>query len=93
MTKYDNTSVTNDSKPFNTFRKSRIKRTIDKGKVATTLKCNTVDTKIAEIFYWKFMVLVIPEITYERFESKNNKLSFKNIEKTLPWQKKTDRWK
>ena len=50
MTKYDNTLSDNDSRPFNIFRKSRIKRTIDQGKVATTLKCNTVDTKIAEIF-------------------------------------------
>ena len=50
MTKYDNTSTDNDTKPFNTFRKSRIKKTTDQGKVATTLKCNTVDTKIAEIF-------------------------------------------
>ena len=38
MTKYDGTSTTNDSKPFNTFRKSRIKRTTDAGKVATILK-------------------------------------------------------
>ena len=50
MTKYDETSTTNDTKPFNTFRKSRIKRTTDAGKVATILKCNTVDTKVAEIF-------------------------------------------
>ena len=50
MTKYDGTSTTNDSKPFNTFRKSRIKRTINAGKVATILKCNTVDIKVAEIF-------------------------------------------
>ena len=50
MTKYDGTSATNDSKPFNTFRKSRIKRTTDAGKVATILKCNTVDIKVAEIF-------------------------------------------
>ena len=50
MTKYDETSTNNDSKPFNTFRKSRIKRTTDQGKVATILKCNTVDIKVAEIF-------------------------------------------
>mgnify|MGYP003311333285 CR=1 FL=1 len=50
MTKYDETSTTNDSRPFNTFRKSRIKRTTDAGKVATILKCNTVDIKVAEIF-------------------------------------------
>ena len=50
MTKYDETSTTKDNKPFNTFRKSRIKRTTDAGKVATILKCNTVDTKVAEIF-------------------------------------------
>ena len=50
MTKYDETLTTNDTKPFNTFRKSRIKRTTDEGKVATILKCNTVDTKVAEIF-------------------------------------------
>ena len=50
MTKYDETLTTNDTKPFNTFRKSRIKRTTDAGKVATILKCNTVDTKVAEIF-------------------------------------------
>ena len=50
MTKYDETSTTNDTKPFNTFRKSRIKRTTDAGKVATILKLNTSDTKIAEIF-------------------------------------------
>ena len=50
MTKYDEISTTNDTKPFNTFRKSRIKRTTDAGKVATILKCNTVDTKVAEIF-------------------------------------------
>jgi len=50
MTKYDETSTNNETKPFNTFRKSRIKRTTDQGKVATILKCNTVDTKVAEIF-------------------------------------------
>ena len=50
MTKYGETSTTNDTKLFNTFRKSRIKRTTDAGKVATILKCNTVDTKVAEIF-------------------------------------------
>ena len=50
MTKYDETSTTTNSKPFNTFRKSRIKRTTDAGKVATILKCNTVDIKVAEIF-------------------------------------------
>ena len=50
MTKYDGISTTNNTKPFNTFRKSRIKRTIDAGKVATILKCNTVDIKVAEIF-------------------------------------------
>ena len=31
MTKYDETSINNESKPFNTFRKSRIKRTTDAG--------------------------------------------------------------
>jgi len=50
MTKYDETSTITNSKPFNTFRKSRIKRTTDAGKVATILKCNTVDIKVAEIF-------------------------------------------
>ena len=50
MTKYDDTLANNETKPFNTFRKSRIKRTTDQGKVATILKCNTVDTKVAEIF-------------------------------------------
>ena len=33
MTKYDETSTTKDNKPFNTFRKSRIKRTTDAGKL------------------------------------------------------------
>ena len=50
MTKYDETTKNNGTKPFNTFRKSRVKRTTSAGKVATILKCNTVDIKVAEIF-------------------------------------------
>ena len=50
MTKYDETTTNNGTKPFNTFRKSRVKRTTSAGKVATILKCNTVDIKVAEIF-------------------------------------------
>ena len=50
MTKYDETKTNNGTKPFNTFRKSRVKRTTSAGKVATILKCNTVDIKVAEIF-------------------------------------------
>ena len=51
MTKYEN-NINNkmNSKPFNTFRKSKIKRTVEQGKIATILKCNTTDTKVAEIF-------------------------------------------
>ena len=50
MTKYDETTTNNGKKPFNTFRKSKVKRTTSAGKVATILKCNTVDIKVAEIF-------------------------------------------
>ena len=50
MTKYENNISNNNTKPFNTFRKSRIKRTVEQGKIATILKCNTTDTKVAEIF-------------------------------------------
>ena len=50
MTKYENNLSNNITKPYNTFRKSRIKRTIEQGKIATILKCNTTDTKVAEIF-------------------------------------------
>ena len=50
MTKYDDKTNNKRTKPFHTFRKSRVKRTVDQGKVATILKCNTSDTKVAEIF-------------------------------------------
>ena len=47
MTKYDETTTNNGTKPFNTFRKVS-KRTTSAGKVATILKCNTVDIKVAK---------------------------------------------
>ena len=50
MTRYDRTMAKVSNKPFDTFRESRIKRTTSEGKVAITLKCNTSDTKVAEIF-------------------------------------------
>ena len=50
MTRYEENINNKSSKPFHTFRGSRVKRTIDQGKVATSLKCNTSDTKVAEIF-------------------------------------------
>ena len=50
MTRYDRTMAKVSKKPFDTFRESRIKRTTSEGKVAITLKCNTSDTKVAEIF-------------------------------------------
>ena len=50
MTKYEKLGVKKNSRPFNTFRASRIKRTVESGKVATILKCNTSDNKVAEIF-------------------------------------------
>ena len=50
MTKYEKLGVKKNSRSFNTFRASRIKRTVESGKVATILKCNTSDNKVAEIF-------------------------------------------
>tara|TARA_A100001037_G_scaffold66885_1_gene59202 strand:- start:116 stop:937 length:822 start_codon:yes stop_codon:yes gene_type:complete len=50
MTNYDDNKETKLNNHFNSFRKSRIKRTTNQGKVATILKLNTSDTKIAEIF-------------------------------------------
>jgi len=50
MTKYKNTKDKKYSNPFYSFRSSRILRTVRRGKVATMLKCNTSDNKVAEIF-------------------------------------------
>ena len=50
MTRYEDNINNKSTKPFHTFRKSRVKRTVEQGKVATILKCNTSDTKVAEIF-------------------------------------------
>ena len=45
MTKYDETTTNNGSKPFNTFRKSRVKRTTSAGKVATILNATQLISK------------------------------------------------
>ena len=65
MTKYDENSTTKNNKPFNTFRKSKIKRSTDAGKVATILKCEHIKDNIFFIISMTQILTLFLRIVYD----------------------------